>query len=494
MRILFFKILIPTVMLATLYEPFVGLLFFMGTTFVRLEALTWGLMDTRTALITAIVTLMSWLVHRRSPRQRAERYPVQFWLFLMVVAAMTLTTLTAEASVEQSWLSVQKFYKYLIFQILMINLINNRVRFRLVQEVFFWGVSFLVVWGIDQYFRGNIRLENIGGGDFADSSALCALFLLMFPMVVYRVLHTNRWVRLSGLLFAPAYAVAIVFTQSRSGFLGALVMVFLLFLRTKRRLRTIFYAIPIVVVLSFFMPDSFWDRMETIYYNDEMAEAGIKRERSADQRLKIWKVGEAVFWDHPLLGVGRWNFGLIHQRYAAPIWYGKIDDVLYADLFLRYRVCHNMYLDMLVSGGLITFLPWFLLILSVFRSTSRGRMALGDVGMDRYWKAQTYAIEIGIAGYLTTAFFQDLGEVEAFYWMIVLSGILSTILRSSSRADASARDDAPARAGENAPPLRAYASLRSFTSMAEPAVVSRGDYHAPAQSLSYPFRPRYRGH
>ncbi len=449
MRILLVKLLLPTVTVAILYEPFLGVLFFMTIAFVRLEVLTWGMVDARFALITSVLTLVSWILHSRDPKQRGDRIPGQFWWYLMVVFGMTMSTIYAEASVEASWTAAQKFWKYGIFMFLMIQMINNEKRLRMVQEVLFWGVNFLVLWGFDQHFRGNERLERVGGGDLADSSALAAMLLLVFPMIVYRSYHPERWVRWTGLVMAPFYLIVLTFTQSRSGFLGAMAALAIIFARAKNKMRYVVAAIPLAILLSAVMPSSFWDRMETIYHDKEHEQQGETRERSADQRLKVWAVVWAVFLDHPVLGVGRGNFGLIHHEYAAPIWYGKIDDELYADLFLRYRVAHNIFLDIMASNGLLTFIPWCLLMLSVPWSMSRTRKVLGTSPMDQYWRFQTYAFEIGILGYLITGGFQDLAEVEAFYWVVLLSGITRNVLLR--RARESVREESVALVLHQAP-------------------------------------------
>lgn len=428
MRIIMIKLMLPAIMGAILIQPFIGVLFFMLIAFVRLEVLTWNMVDARFAFTTSILTLIGWLFHaviRRDTRQHAVGIPVQYWLYLVVLVGLTITTLTAEASVDASWVALQKFFKYGVFLFLMVQMVNTEVRLRLVQEVFFWGISFLVVWGIDQYFRGNYRLENVGGGDFADSSGLASIFLIVWPCAVYRLYHPNRWVKFTGAVFAPLFLVALSFTESRSGFLGLVAAVVIMFLRERKKMRYVIAAIPILIVLIPVMPDSFWDRMQTITSGTK---EGEKRERSADQRVKVWTVAVAVIKDHPFLGIGRGNFGLIHGRYAHPIWYGQIPDDLYEDLFMRYRVCHNLWLDLLVSNGLITFIPWLMLVGSIPLSFRRLRARLSESPMDVYWRYQTYGLEAGIVAYLVTGTFQDLAEVEAFYWVVMFAGITRVVI------------------------------------------------------------------
>lgn len=428
MRIIFIKVFLPAILVSMLIEPFIGVMFFMLIAFVRLEVLTWGMVDARFAFNTSVLTLLGWLFHgliRNDRRQQAVGIPVQYWFYLVVLGGILITTMTAEASVDDAWTSAQKFIKYAVFLFLMCQMINSEVRLRLIQEVLFWGINFLVIWGIDQYTRGNYRLENVGGGDFSDSSGLASVFLLFWPCAVYRLYHPNRWMKISAMVFTPLYLVAVTFTESRSGFLGLMAAIFYMFLREKRKLRYLIAAIPITLAVLPIMPDSFWDRMKTITSGSK---EGEKRERSADQRVKVWTVAVAVIKDHPFLGVGRCNFGLIHGRYAHPIWYGQIPDELYADLFLRYRVCHNLWLDLMVSNGLITFIPWLIMVGSIPASFGRLRRRLNDSPMENFWRYQTYGMEAGILAYLITGTFQDLAEVEVFYWAVMLAGIMRVVL------------------------------------------------------------------
>lgn len=82
----------------------------------------------------------------------------------------------------------------------------------------------------------------------------------------------------------------------------------------------------------------------------------------------------------------------------------------------------------MVSNGLITFIPWLFLIGSVPLSFMRLRRRLNSSPMENYWRYQTYGMEAGIGAYLVTGVFQDLAEVEVFYWAIMIAGITRVVI------------------------------------------------------------------
>ena len=73
-------------------------------------------------------------------------------------------------------------------------------------------------------------------------------------------------------------------------------------------------------------------------------------------RLDYWRAAHAMFKDHPIFGVGIDRFGEYYREYAVQnqVVQGQITDN-----------AHSIYMQLLATGGLITFVPYILLIVFI---------------------------------------------------------------------------------------------------------------------------------
>lgn len=420
MRILLIKLLIPILILIILLKPFAGVLIFILSSFIRPEALTWGLLEARFAFIVSIVTLISWLmrVNRKSERGRIT---LEWWLMGLLLIMMTVSSfLSPFPSHSYPWNI--KILKYLIFCLLMIQMINTEKRFLIYQWVIFIGVSFIALWGFEQHFRGNVRLEDVGGGDWADSSGLAALLNLYFPVIYYRARDRDWKIRYSAVFMIPIFIADIIFTQSRAGSIAIGASLFLLFIRSRHKVIFLILCLISIPVVKKIAPSTYMERMETIQIGEEE-----EMEASAQSRLLLWRVGLKVLKDHPLFGVGPSNFGRLHSRYSH-IYYGKLSDWLYMNLFGQYRVLHSTFMDILVSCGIITFIVFLIFLFKVFHSLFKVKRLAKRMHWERF-SDMARGIEVGIIAFLITGTFHDLTYLEVFYWQCITAGILSNIVR-----------------------------------------------------------------
>src|SRR5437763_11602696 len=92
---------LPFIIVAILNRPFLGVVAFVLTDFVRPQDLTWGFEEVRFALVLSLATLAGYLFARGrfKPLARGSAEP-----FLIALAIfMALSTVQAAASVEVAW-------------------------------------------------------------------------------------------------------------------------------------------------------------------------------------------------------------------------------------------------------------------------------------------------------------------------------------------------------------------------------------------------------
>ena len=131
-------------------------------------------------------------------------------------------------------------------------------------------------------------------------------------------------------------------------------------------------------------------------------------------RIDYWKAAVSMFRDHPIFGVGIDRFGEFYRQYAVKnqVVQGQITDN-----------AHNVYLQLLSTGGLILFIPFLALI---FYITLKGAMG---------FRTQNKVIRIRIAsifGIWVSSLALNLIAVDSLgvaIWFWISGGLLLAITR-----------------------------------------------------------------
>ena len=225
-------------------------------------------------------------------------HPVTIVLLLFALW-ISLTTTTALFPVQafDTW---QQTIKIIFFNgFVTIVLMRDRKRIDIliwviVVSLGFFGVKggiFTILSGGSYYVFGPPK------SFISDNTQLALALLMVVPLMRYLQLNSeSKWVR-SGLLAAMLLTiVAILGTQSRGALVGLVVMLFALFVKSRRRLlATIVVGVFLGIGISF-MPDSWTARMETIREYEEDA--------SVLGRFDAWRFAYETAKDHPVLGGG----------------------------------------------------------------------------------------------------------------------------------------------------------------------------------------------
>lgn len=136
-------------------------------------------------------------------------------------------------------------------------------------------------------------------------------------------------------------------------------------------------------------------------------------------RLDYWSAAYAMFKDHPIFGVGIDRFGEYYREYAVQnqVVQGQITDN-----------AHSIYMQLLATGGLITFLPYTLLI--VF-TTIFGMKALFHAEKD------SKLLISGVFGIWLATISINLVTVDNLgvgVWFWITGGVLIAIAKSTKKS------------------------------------------------------------
>jgi O-antigen ligase len=207
-------------------------------------------------------------------------------------------------------------------------------------------------------------------------------------------------------------AVAIVLTKSRAGFIGIGGMgAVVVYYAVRKRPGVVFALIFAALVATPIMPGSFWDRMASITNPDE------DQTGSRQQRIQLYKQGLQVFAENPITGIGAGQF----VNYDGEM------------MIERWRVTHNVWLQVAAELGIFGFLAFAFLVWRAFSSCFAARRAIrGPTRRNRLASTTLTPEEVqiidlnakgmlaGLVGWVVCAFFASVAFNWTFYYVFGL--------------------------------------------------------------------------
>lgn len=266
---------------------------------------------------------------------------------------------------------------------------------------------------------GNYRIWGPGG--FIGGNNELALALIMtIPMMRYLQLQSpSKWVR-RGLVAAMILsAIAAIGTYSRGALLGMTGMLLFFVWRSDRKLVWATAIVLFAVVMLPLMPDTWWDRMDTLrtYGQDE----------SALGRLTAWGMAWNLAKDR-LMGGG--------FMVALPFVYA-----IYAPAATTSLVAHSIYFQIMGEHGFIGLFLFLLVGVLTWIDAARLRR-LGVQHPDLKWAADLGSMmQVSMIGFAVTGAFLSMAYFDLPYNVMAVAALALRMARreADQAADAARR-------------------------------------------------------
>ncbi len=275
------------------------------------------------------------------------------------------------------------------------------------------------------YFRGvNLyedgRVGGAVGGLFGNPNDMALNMVTFLPLAVALALASGRsFVRALALVGVPSIAAAIVFSKSRGGTIG-LVMMLLALLYQMRRIRPGVAAAVVAMCLAGIplLPPSFVLRMSSIYNADEDPTG------SREARQRLMREGYEAFLDNPVVGLGAGQFSNYQPESREEPW----------------RETHNAVLQVASELGVFGLLLFIALVGSGFTAVLRAVAALRRTlrpppnGSSARHELELFgaALVASLTGWAAAAMFASV----AYYWTLYLVLGLAVTFRDIAVRDA----------------------------------------------------------
>lgn len=389
-----------------LMRPHLGVLVWSWLGYMNPHRLAYGFAYTMPfTLIVAATTILSMIFSKEKktfPWSKIAFIWIAFvcWTFISYFFAIN----PIEADIEFS-----RMVKIQIMIICTMLLINNRDKlvqliWVIVVSIGFYGVKgglFAIRTGF------NYRISGPKDTFFGANNEMALALLMIIPLMYFLfTISKHKYVRwgLAGAILLSFFAV--VSSYSRGAFLGMAVMLFFLWLGTKRKIISFSLVFAIILAGIPFLPQKWFDRMNTI--------ETYQQDASAMGRINAWHFAVNLANDRPLIGGGFRAFSPEAFLKYAPI----PDD---------YHDAHSIYFEILGEQGYVGLLLFLSIWVMVFLE-ARKIKKLTRENQDLKWMADLMTmIQISLIAYMTSGAFLGLAYFDLPYHLmsvVAISGFL----------------------------------------------------------------------
>ena len=333
---------------------------------------------------------LAWLGTLASQRSSVRSALARNGRLLLTMAALVFWMLLSTAWAEQPRVGSDVFVGWLIaggIVLVVSTTLNERRYVRLAVGAFVVGMIISVVIGLG----GAVEAETgRATGGVGDPNGLAAGIVPAVVLAAGLAAGSPRLlVRLAALSAIAVLTVGFATTESRGGFVGAVVAAAAVIVLAKRHRAWAVALVLCVVGIAaawFSVDTAAWERLSDF--------------NSSTGRTDLWGVAGQMWQDNPVAGVGLEGFVDNAGGYVREL--GPLEAAAF--VVEQPRVVHNTYLELLAETGV----PGLLLFLGVAWASVRAGLraaTMFDEDRDPPMAALSRAVVAGLVGMLAAAFF-----------------------------------------------------------------------------------------
>lgn len=356
-----------------------------------LDILPWG-------KVFIALSVLAWAM---DPKKRWVSDSASRWMvtFLCVIVLSSFNAYWPSVS----WMHFMDFFGWFLIYFLIINIVNSERRLFIFLFIFLLASFKLSQHGARTWAMRGFSFTEWGlmgpQGYFQNSGEL-AVQMLMFMPIAYRMAVSLRpWLTRAKYWLLLAFPLTAMMTiggaSSRGGQVGLAFQLYHTFLKGRLSFKTLVLAVMLGGIGYAVIPQEQIDRFRG---------TGGEEDRPGQQRLLYWKNGWEMIKDHPMLGVGYFNFAPYFTKYYP-------GDVLYKSAQLP----HNIFIQVGTDAGFIGVAAYLMIILSSFRATRAARRALSDA-KDHWLYNVSSGVDAALIGFLIAGQFVTIGYYP-FMWI-----------------------------------------------------------------------------
>lgn len=416
LRAIIILFIVLCLVVITLRRPHIGLLVFCIMTFIRPERLSYHqLAPFRLFIVLSLAVLIGFLINKNNIEKVKNHSNVLPCLVVIALCQLFFSPF-AVYSVDTSWRYATDFAKIIFFCYLMYKLLIDEIKIRYFFILTTLGVSFVAIWGFQQHFLGNPRLEEVAGGNYNESNAIGVLFAQFAPIVLsYFFILKKKWQKGLVIILFLILCADVVFTQSRAALLGLVFGLFIFFIYAPRKVKV--FVLLLALLAS---PLAIKTIESTGGYSERIGQTA-EGEEMGDDRLVIWQAGIEIFKDHPWIGVGQQNFKYMAKEY--------VERMGLPHGFTRLADAHNTLLLAAAETGILGVTFLIAGILFYYSDIHKLKQLWKDDPKYSKYFMLLVGLQSGMLAFLIGAMFHSYPIHEHFYWYLVVPGLLLNVYK-----------------------------------------------------------------
>ncbi len=403
-------------------RPWIGVLLWSWLAYMSPHRQAWGFAyNFPFAFIVAIVTITAFLFSKEKKGMIWTRETV---LLLIFVGWMFATTFFAFYP-DYAWAQWDKVWKIQLMVFLTAMIIKERQQLHWMIWVIALSLGYYgVKGGIFTILTGGaFRVEGPSGSFIGGNNEMALALVMTIPLIRYLHLQETRKGIKMGLAGAMVLTgVAAIGSQSRGALLAMAVMGLFLWLKSRNKVVTGIYMVIAVAIMASVMPQTWYDRMNTIktYQEDPSAQGRINAWHTAFNVAKARITGGGFETFRPST----------FRQYAPNPW--DVHDV------------HSIYFEQMGEQGFIGLSLFMLLgLMAWIRAQQIIKRCKNDP--EKKWASDLAAmVQVSLVGYAVGGAFLGMSYWDLPYHLLIIlllaakfSGVLGKVPSSvANRADA----------------------------------------------------------
>ncbi len=371
-----------------------------------LDILPWA----QTFLLLSVITLIL------DKDIKAVKHPLNKWMivFFLIIIASTIFAYNRQISIDR----LANFYTWFIIYFLIIHIVNNEKRLFIFLLIIILASAKLSFFGAKTWALRGFGFTSWGimgpPGYFQNSGELAIQMLILFGISYF--LFQAQKEHLKGikywfLLLCPiTAAMTIMGASSRGSQIALVILLFIIFWKKITIKRTIGISILVFIGYSL-MPDEQIARFTTAGDDD-----------TSIQRLLYWENGIKMLQEHPVLGVGFFNFPAYYTDFYP-------DGLVGMRIERGAELPHNIFIQVGSELGTLGLIAYCLLIIGCLRSNRKVRATLKLNNKESSWLSLlSQGLSLGFIGFLIAGQFVSVVYYPFMWITLALSVCLSNIV------------------------------------------------------------------
>lgn len=392
-------------------RPVVGILAFVWISLMNPHRLTYGsAYDFPFAALIAGTTMIGLLLSSEPKRLPVTAAPV------VLVAFLGWMTVTGFFAFEPNlaWQGWSNVIKTVVMALIAMLVINQEKDIKALAWVMALSLGFYgLKGGVFTLTSGGMnRVVGPAGTYISDNNTLALGLIVALPLLWYLQSQARKaWLRLGLIGCTLLTLIATIGSYSRGALLGGAAMLFFLWLKSRQKLLTSTAIAVVALITLTFMPEQWFDRMNTI---DD-----YQQDASAMGRLNGWQFAINVATNN-LTGGG-------FNAFTPEMFH------VYAPVPTDFHVAHSIYFQVLGDHGFVGLGLFLFLMFCTWRIGTRVKKFCKDKPELKWAGDLATMCQVSIVGYAVAGAFLSMPYYDFYYYTIALLVLLDKQIKEKHR-------------------------------------------------------------